>query len=249
MPLHGLIEPGDTQPIQFMFFGHQNISADVTAACKVEGGPTYELKVSGQASQIQYQFNTKTLDLGVVPYDHVHSTQLVLQNRGKVNFNFAVQWPKLVGKGDSMWQPGDSMWQPGDILVSPMSGQLKALEKVTFMVSFLPGIPEVFSKTLEFQVAHFAVDEIALYCQAVYPKLTMNLPRDFTSVASEILKEAECNISPSQQPHGEDSPDGDNAVMHTQQDLENEVEQLLMISFIAQNASKLFSGSGKNRTK
>ena len=34
------------------------------AACKVDGGPTYKLKLSGEASRVEYKFNRITVDIG-----------------------------------------------------------------------------------------------------------------------------------------------------------------------------------------
>ena len=245
LPLHGQIEPGATQPIEFMFFGHKNIVADATAVCKIEGGPTYEIKLRGEASQIQYEFSEKTLDLGVVLYDQVHTTQLVLQNRGKVSFDVFSLNSKEVGGRE------DSVWQPGEVVVSPTSGQLKAFESMTFVVSFLPGTPETFSKTFEFQVAHFVVDVIKLMAKAVYPKMTINLPRDFATVASDILTEAQSNLSLIQRPDANDLPDGEGSipVLASRQALESEVERLLVKSFATMNAGRLFGGKAKGRPR
>ena len=40
------------------------------AACKVEGGPVYQLRLSGEASEVQYKFNTKKINFG-----HIVSTK------------------------------------------------------------------------------------------------------------------------------------------------------------------------------
>lgn len=36
----------------------------VVAACKVEGGPTYRVKLSGEASRVEYKFDRTTVDVG-----------------------------------------------------------------------------------------------------------------------------------------------------------------------------------------
>lgn len=242
LPLHGLIAPGDTQPVEFMFFGHADITADVTAACKIEGGPTYEIRLCGEASQIRYKFSDKKLDLGIVMYDQVHTTQFVLQNRGKVCFDFSALNLKEVGHEE------DHVWQSGEVMVSPRSGRLEALDSVTFTVSFFPGMPEEFSQPIEFQVAHFQVDVIMLTGKAVYPKMALNLPRDLTTVTSDILEEANSNIDHAQQPDMNflDS-EAYTHVLSTQKILEDEVERLLVKSFSAENASKVFGRKSKPR--
>ncbi len=64
LPLHGVLEPGTSQQVQFSFYGHSGVATEVTAACRVEGGPTYQLRLSGEASEVQYRFSRKWIDLG-----------------------------------------------------------------------------------------------------------------------------------------------------------------------------------------
>ena len=64
LPLHGVLQPGETQQVQFTFYGHAGIATEVVAGCKVEGGPVYQLRLKGEASDVQYKFNTKKIDLG-----------------------------------------------------------------------------------------------------------------------------------------------------------------------------------------
>ncbi|KAI1235393.1 Hydrocephalus-inducing protein, partial [Lamprotornis superbus] len=51
-PLWGELQPGESQLVTFTFFGHANIVARVTALCHVQGGPTYEVVVTGEASPL-----------------------------------------------------------------------------------------------------------------------------------------------------------------------------------------------------
>ena len=49
----------------FTFFGHTNIVARVMALCRVEGGPTYEIALSGEASLINYLLDVTEIDCGL----------------------------------------------------------------------------------------------------------------------------------------------------------------------------------------
>ena len=64
LPLHGVLQPGQSQQVQFSFYGHSGVATEVTAACRVEGGPTYQLRLSGEASEVQYKFSHKQIELG-----------------------------------------------------------------------------------------------------------------------------------------------------------------------------------------
>ncbi|XP_074751314.1 hydrocephalus-inducing protein homolog, partial [Athene noctua] len=65
LPLCGVLQPGKSQRVMFTFFGHTNIVAHVTALCRVEGGPTYEIALSGEASLINYLLDVTEIDCGL----------------------------------------------------------------------------------------------------------------------------------------------------------------------------------------
>ena len=64
LPLFGELEPGETQQFQFTFYGHSHSMAEAVAVCSVYGGPDYRILLKGQASLLQYGFNTTQIDLG-----------------------------------------------------------------------------------------------------------------------------------------------------------------------------------------
>ena len=64
LPLHGTLPCGQSQEVQFMFYGHADIACSVVAACKVEGGPTYRLTLTGEASRVEYKFSKTIVDVG-----------------------------------------------------------------------------------------------------------------------------------------------------------------------------------------
>ena len=64
LPLHGTLQPGENQPVQFTFYGHAGVSTEVMAVCRVEGGPAYQLRLAGEASDVQYRFSTTHIDFG-----------------------------------------------------------------------------------------------------------------------------------------------------------------------------------------
>lgn len=48
LPLYGTLRPGETEQITLTFYGHANIASEAKALCEVEGGPVYELDLSGR---------------------------------------------------------------------------------------------------------------------------------------------------------------------------------------------------------
>uniref|UniRef100_A0A3B5AYQ7 Hydin adenylate kinase-like domain-containing protein n=1 Tax=Stegastes partitus TaxID=144197 RepID=A0A3B5AYQ7_9TELE len=47
---YGQLQPGDQQQVTLFFYGHKNASREVVAQCHVEEGPSYEVKLRGEAS-------------------------------------------------------------------------------------------------------------------------------------------------------------------------------------------------------
>lgn len=227
LPLCGELDPGASAGIHFSFYGHSDITADVVAACKVEGGPTYELQLSGEASKMDYEFSNRTLEFGAILYDQVQCTEVVLYNRGKVTFDFVTLNVKEDVHGIAS----------GEIGVSPSRGQINAGDNITFTVTFLPGNPETFSKCFEIEVAHFEADVITLTGEAIYPSMTLNLPRDISAVASEILDEARTQLE-------KDTNNGSSEIAVSTEysfpeSLEAEVDRLLVKQFAIKHADKI----------
>ena len=65
-PLFGYLPPGESETVAFTFFGHVGVKAEVTALCDVQGGPEYELQLSGEASNMHYNIDKTEIDLGVI---------------------------------------------------------------------------------------------------------------------------------------------------------------------------------------
>ncbi|XP_068025997.1 hydrocephalus-inducing protein-like [Melanerpes formicivorus] len=65
LPLYGLLQPGQSQQVTFSFFGHPNVVACARALCRVQGGPSYKLRLRGEASLLSYHLDTTELDFGL----------------------------------------------------------------------------------------------------------------------------------------------------------------------------------------
>lgn len=69
LPLSGELQPGERQQVSFTFLGHPNTMARVTALCHVQGGPTYQVKLIGEASRVSYSLSAREIDCGLqVPH-------------------------------------------------------------------------------------------------------------------------------------------------------------------------------------
>lgn len=65
LPMYGHLQPGAKQQVTFSFYGHENISREVVAQCHVDEGPTYEVRLRGEASTISYNLDSTFLNFGL----------------------------------------------------------------------------------------------------------------------------------------------------------------------------------------
>ncbi|CAM4581517.1 unnamed protein product [Leuciscus chuanchicus] len=185
--LYGELQPGDTKLVTFSFLGHADISTHVLALCEVEGGPTYEITLKGQASLVSYTLDTNYIDFGLQLFDHVAEAELILKNTGKVGFDFS----------SLTEEPGVFLEQllPGQPLIIPSKGHLESYAEMRLSVYYLPGIPEVFHKTFQLQVAFYETEVITVRGEGIFPRLRLDLPRDLNAeIYGSLLKEAKDSV-------------------------------------------------------
>ncbi|XP_062403912.1 hydrocephalus-inducing protein homolog [Sardina pilchardus] len=187
LPIYGRLQPGESQPVAFSFFGHANISSQVLALCEVEGGPTYEITLKGEASLVTYTLDTTDINLGPQLFDRVAEAEIVLRNTGRVGFDFSTLPQDQAGNPDNP--------RPGQPLVIPSSGHIEANTEQRISVYYLPGVPEVFHKTFQLQVAFFELETISLCGEGIFPRVCLDLPRDLDELKyGPLLKVARENV-------------------------------------------------------
>ncbi|XP_062442830.1 hydrocephalus-inducing protein homolog [Rhea pennata] len=183
LPLYGTLQPGESQQVTFTFYGHANIVARVTAQCKVEGGPTYEIALSGEASLINYLFDVKAIDCGLQLFNEVSEMKLTLQNSGKVRFKYVVLSASTASADNPL---------PGVPLVVPATGYVGSGKEQVLKVYYLPGVPGDFYRTFQIQVGHLEPEEISLKGEGIFPRIYVGLPRNIKGNVKyeKLLKKA-----------------------------------------------------------
>ncbi|XP_065519848.1 hydrocephalus-inducing protein-like [Lathamus discolor] len=169
LPLHGELQPGQSQRVSFSFFGHANTVSQVTALCRVEGGPSYEVALRGEASRISYLLDTTEIDCGLQVFNKVTEAALTLQNSGKLGFAFAVLSP---GTGTA------ASPLPGVPLVVPSRGYVEPGKQQVLKVYYLPGVPGVFCRAFQIQLGHLEPEKISLKGEGTFPRIHLDLPRN-----------------------------------------------------------------------
>ncbi|XP_027525909.1 hydrocephalus-inducing protein-like [Corapipo altera] len=166
-PVSGVLQPGKSQQVPVTFFGHTNIIAHVTALCRVEGGPTYEVELRGETSVLTYHLSVKEIDCGLQLFNEVTKAEVTLRNNGKMGFTYMVQSPST-GTTDKPL--------PGVLVVLPSTASIEPGKEQVLKLYYLPGMPGVFCRTFQVQVGHLKPAEISLKGEAVFAGICLDLP-------------------------------------------------------------------------
>ncbi|XP_074733533.1 hydrocephalus-inducing protein homolog, partial [Strix uralensis] len=242
LPLYGVLQPGESQRVMFTFFGHTNIVARVMALCRVEGGPTYEITLSGEASLISYLLDVTEIDCGLQLFNKVTEAEVTLQNSGKMGFTYVVLRPSA-GTADSPL--------PGVPLVLPSTGYIGPGQEQVLKVYYLPGVPGAFCRTFQIQVGHLEPEEISLKGEGSFPRIYLDLPRNIkgNEKYEKVLKEVIEKMEDSQREEAvvlgeavatEPPPDPLDAVLDPR--LQMQMEQMLMEEHALEQQKALTSG-------
>jgi hypothetical protein len=192
LPIRSYLKPGESEDIEFVYYGHSNRRFKGLTVCEVEGGPEYEISLLGEASQVGFKLDHSLLDFGKVLYNKSEEREFCIINTGKVAFNFSIS-THLVSRPDLF-----------DISVP--SGKVFPHEKQKIMVKFKPGLPEKIFEKLVLEIAHFDPVEFPIYGEGIYCQLHVTLPRDenvnpwglplSSGMPSwpEMLEEGRCNL-------------------------------------------------------
>ncbi|KAB0347974.1 hypothetical protein FD754_012831 [Muntiacus muntjak] len=243
LPLYGVLRPHSSHQISFTFYGHCDIIAQAKALCEVEGGPTYEIILRGEASLVNYSFDTKDINYGLQLFDHVTESEITLKNTGKVGFEFRVLT-------DPQSSP-DSLL-PGVPLIQPLSGFISSHKEQVLKVYYLPGVPEIFQRNFQIQIAHLDPENITLSGEGIFPRISLDLPRNlkgsekyeiFLNQARKNL-EKECNkremLDHLETPE-ENVPEDESSELNAH--LQMEVERLIVQDYAIEHQKSIVPGS------
>ncbi|XP_071311690.1 hydrocephalus-inducing protein homolog isoform X2 [Agelaius tricolor] len=164
LPMSGVLQPGESQQVSFTYSGHLNTISDVTALCHVEGGPTYEVLVTGEISRVRYSVRPQEINCGLQIFNEIHHSDVTLVNSGKIEFNWVIK-PS----------PADKCL-PGVFLVNPTTGSLAPGKKRVLKFSYMPGLPGAFSRTYQLKVGDQQPENICLKGEASFPMISLDLP-------------------------------------------------------------------------
>ncbi|XP_028304635.1 hydrocephalus-inducing protein homolog isoform X2 [Gouania willdenowi] len=193
LPLYGHLEPEEQREVVFSFYGHEDISSAVVAQCHVEDGPTYEVQLTGEASEISYSLSSTHLDFGFQLFYQTGEVEVVLRNTGKVHFFFTTINPAEQASYTQLNEE-DPEVRPSCPVVIPAQGHINAYSEQCLRVLYLPGIPGEFSKKIRLQVAFLPPQDIILSGVGVFPRISLSLPRNLYESHHDIMEQARATL-------------------------------------------------------
>lgn len=90
LPVHGRVDPGEKQVMEFTYFAYPGLKSTSVALCKVAYGPEYRVKLSAESNLMKYSVEPLALDYGAQAYDRVTEKEIRVFNHGRVTFDFYV---------------------------------------------------------------------------------------------------------------------------------------------------------------
>lgn len=72
--------------------------------------------------------------------------------------------------------------------ISYLKGHVRAHEEMRAPVYYVPGIPEVFEKVFQLQVAFFEPESITLKGEGTFSRVCLDLPRDISKTLRNMRK-------------------------------------------------------------
>jgi hypothetical protein len=65
-----------------------------------------------------------------------------------------------------------------------MQGFIQSNKEQVLKVYYLPGIPEVFQRNFQIQIAHLVPENITLYGEGIFPRISLDLHRNLQGTAT-----------------------------------------------------------------
>jgi hydrocephalus-inducing protein len=182
LPVNGVLRPGQTETITCAFFAFPGVKASATAMCLVEGGPTYQVSMSGESNNIKYSVEPQFVDMGQQLYNKSVDKEVVIANQVRrhavrtsrscstlsVQPNLSLLLADVMLKKSFSYLPALQgkvpfdfslnmrlLSRPSIIQASPRTGTVAPGQKETVKLRICPGVPDRLLETVLVELAHF----------------------------------------------------------------------------------------------
>ena len=149
--------------MEFTYYAGSGLNYNGMAVCSVDGGPDYDVPITGDSSFVSYKLSTNEIDYGEVPYNESSSKDFYIENIGKVPFEFNINLATVS--------------RPGIIECNHMQGKVIAGERFRVSVRFFPGIPDNIHEMFLVECGHFPAERFTVRAVGIYPGCLLSFPR------------------------------------------------------------------------
>lgn len=163
LPVSGVLQPGQSENVEFTFYAGNGINYTGMAVCSVDGGPDYDVPISGDSNFVEHRLSVRELEFGEIAYNESSTKDFYIENLGKVPFEFNINLSTLS--------------RPGVVECTPITGKVIAGEKFKISVKFSPGIPDNIHECFLVECGHFPAERFTLNAVGIYPAALISLPR------------------------------------------------------------------------
>lgn len=172
LPLRGELKSGETQTTYISCFTKAT-AQNVTAFCRVHGGPTYKLNILSQTCVVDYTVEPQQHDFGYVLFDQFQTKQFTIYNKSENDINYIIKIP------------GNTKLK---LKVTPQEGVVPANSKSTFQVRARSGVPGEFHERIVLNVVDFNDTEIYLSYYGEYQHIELDDRVDTTKKYIDFLE-------------------------------------------------------------
>ena len=149
--------------MEFTYYAGNGLTYNGMAVCSVDGGPDYDVPITGSSHTVNFKLSTNSLDYGEVPYTEVVPKDFYIENVGRVPFEFNINLGPLS--------------RQGVIECSTMTGKVLAHERFKITVKFYPGIPDNIKEMFLVECGHFPAEKFTVKAVGIYPACLLSFPR------------------------------------------------------------------------
>lgn len=183
LPLSGHLQPNEEEQVEFIFNAVGPTKFKTKAVCNVEGGPPVEVNLGGDASLIHYKItpNPYVMDFGDVKFCDWKHMDFLIENTGKVLFEYNINISQIIRKGL--------------VEVQPANGTINGGVKQKFTVRICPGMPDELKEQFSIEIGYNEPETMRIIGKGVSPAILVTLPRKENDGFLEKLDEERTKIS------------------------------------------------------
>jgi hypothetical protein len=174
VPMNGRLRKGELEKeeVTITFTPGPNQRYTAIARCKVEGGPEYDLKLIGEASEIKYKLQVGediydsskkefAIKFGEIPFNTSSKIDMFVKNEGEVPFDYRITYNTDKLRYLALTNAIDSVNR----------GESKKV-----CIEVVPGIPDIMDDEIVVEVAHFEPHHIKIKAIGYYPGIILSMP-------------------------------------------------------------------------